>query len=52
MSETLPMSARLMGHRNSAMTARYTDLDDADVLEGCERIGAVISRAVGAQHDG
>lgn len=52
MSETLPMIAKLMGHANTAMTARYAHLDDADVLEVCERIGAVISRAMGAQHDG
>lgn len=52
MSETLPMIAKLMGHANTAMTARYAHLDDADVLEVCERIGAVISRALGAQHDG
>jgi integrase len=47
MSETLPMIARLMGHCNTAMTARYAHLDDADVLEVCERIGALISRAMG-----
>lgn len=52
MSETLPMIAKLMGHANTAMTARYAHLDDADVLEVCERIGAVISRAMVAQHDG
>lgn len=47
MSETLPMIARLMGHCNIAMTARYAHLDDADMLEVCERIGALISRAMG-----
>jgi integrase len=47
MSETLPMIARLMGHSNTAMTARYAHLDDADILQVCERIGAVISRAMG-----
>lgn len=46
------MIAKLMGHANTAMTARYAHLDDADVLEVCERIGAVISRAMVAQHDG
>jgi len=40
MSETLPMIAKLLGHADIKMTARYAHLDDAAVLEACERIGA------------
>ncbi|WP_298288082.1 tyrosine-type recombinase/integrase, partial [Novosphingobium sp.] len=46
MSETLPMIAKLIGHTSIAMTARYAHLDDTDVLEACERVGAVIARAM------
>jgi integrase len=42
MSETLPMIAKLLGHADIKMTARYADLDDAPVMEACVAIGAAL----------
>ncbi|WCT79258.1 tyrosine-type recombinase/integrase [Novosphingobium humi] len=42
MSETLPMIAKLLGHADIKMAARYAHLDDASVLEACEAIGAAL----------
>lgn len=42
MSETLPIIAKLLGHADIKMTARYAHLDDASVLEACETIGAAL----------
>ncbi|KAH2842309.1 hypothetical protein KXW36_000676, partial [Aspergillus fumigatus] len=42
MSETLPMIAKLLGHADIKMTARYAHLDDASVMEACEAIGAAL----------
>lgn len=46
MSETLPMIAKLLGHADVKMTARYAHLDDAPVMEACEAIGTALSMVV------
>lgn len=45
MSETLPMIAKLLGHADISMTARYAHLDDAQVLAACERIGDLFTQS-------
>lgn len=47
MSETLPMIAKLLGHADIKMTARYAHLDDASVLGTCDRIGELLVKMVG-----
>jgi integrase len=47
MSETLPMIAKLLGHSDIKMTARYAHLDDASVVEACERVAEVLVSMVG-----
>lgn len=42
MSETLPMIAKLLGHTDIKMTARYAHLDDASVIGACNRIGDLL----------
>ena len=39
----LPVVSRLLGHRDSSMTLRYTHVSDRDVEAAAERIGARIS---------
>lgn len=46
MSETLPMIAKLLGHTDIKMTARYAHLDDASVVEACERVGDLLAATV------
>ncbi len=41
-SETLPMIARLLGHRRVKSTARYAHLDDRDVVRAVEVVGAAV----------
>ena len=47
LSETLPMIGRLLGHAQLRSTARYTHLDDGDVLAVCEAIGCRLSAMLG-----
>ena len=47
MAETLPMIGRLLGHAQLASTARYTHLDDRDVLAASEAIGNRIGAMLG-----
>jgi integrase len=46
-SETLPMIAKLLGHADIKMTARYAHLDDASVLDACEQTGKILATLVG-----
>jgi integrase len=41
-SETLPMIARLLGHRRVKSTARYAHLDDRDVVRAAEVVGEAV----------
>ena len=43
LSETLPMIGRLLGHAQLRSTARYTHLDDGDVLAVSEAIGCRVN---------
>jgi len=45
-SETLPMICKLLGHARVDTTARYAHLDDAQLLDIAERIGALIYQAM------
>ena len=45
-SETLPMIGKLLGHARVDTTARYAHLDDAQLLDIAERIGALIHQAM------
>jgi len=45
-SETLPMIGKLLGHARVDTTARYAHLDDAQLLDIAERIGALIHAAM------
>ena len=45
--ETLPMIGRLLGHAQLRSTARYTHLDDGDVLAVSKAIGCRISAMLG-----
>ena len=45
----LPVVSRLLGHRQPSMTLRYAHIGDREVEAAAERIGAAISRALGAQ---
>jgi len=47
LSETLPMIGKLLGHREVRSTARYTHLDDADVLRTADVVGAAIAKLTG-----
>ena len=46
-SETLPMIGKLLGHRHVTSTARYAHLDDGQVIEASQQIGALIEEAMG-----
>ncbi len=41
-SETMPAIGRMLGHRRTASTARYTHLDDAGLIEAAELVGGCI----------
>jgi integrase len=41
-AETLPMIGKLLGHAKIASTARYTHLDDSDVIVAAEHMGSLI----------
>jgi len=45
-SETLPMIGKLLGHARVDTTARYAHLDDTQLLDIAERIGALIHQAM------
>ena len=47
LSETLPMIGKLLGHAEVRSTARYTHLDDADVLRTAEKVGGAIAVLIG-----
>ena len=40
----LPVVARLLGHRNVAMTLRYAHAGDAEVAAAAERVGEAVQR--------
>lgn len=46
MSETLPMIGKLLGHSRIGSTGRYAHLDDKQVLDAAEKIGACIDAAM------
>jgi len=46
MSETLPRIGKLLGHAWLNSTARYAHLNDADVIEACNRIGDLTTVSV------
>lgn len=46
MSETLPMIGKLLGHSRIGSTGRYAHLDDQQVLDAAEQIGACIDAAM------
>ncbi len=46
-SETLSMISKLLGHTDVTTTARYTHLDDRQVVETAQRIGNMIEEAMG-----
>ena len=39
---TVPMVSKLLGHRKTSMTLRYTHVSDQDTIEAAERIGATL----------
>jgi len=43
-SGTLPMIARLLGHRRVKSTARYAHLDDRDVVAAIGLVGEAVAR--------
>lgn len=45
-SETLPMIGNLLGHRDVRTTARYSHLDDTNILAAADAVGAVIERSI------
>jgi len=49
LSETLPMIGKLLGHAEVRSTARYTHLDDADVLRTADEVGARIAVLIDAK---
>ena len=46
LSETLPMIGKLLGHRELRSTARYTHLDDGDVLRAAEEVGGAVAEII------
>ena len=46
LSETLPMIGKLLGHAEVRSTARYTHLDDADVLRTAGEVDGVIAQFI------
>ena len=47
LSETLPMIGKLLGHAEVRSTARYTHLDDADVLRTAGEVDSEIAKFIG-----
>jgi len=47
LSETLPMIGKLLGHAEVRSTARYTHLDDVDVLRTADEVGGIIGAFIG-----
>jgi len=47
LSETLPMIGKLLGHKEVQTTARYTHLDDVDVLQAGGDLDAKIAAYIG-----
>jgi integrase len=47
LSETLPMIGKLLGHKEVRSTARYTHLDDVDVLRTADEVDGVIAVLIG-----
>ena len=42
----LPVVSRLLGHKRSSMTLRYTHVGDREIETAAERIGAAIAEAL------
>ncbi len=47
LSETVPTIGKLLGHKEVRSTARYTHLDDADVLRSADDIDSMIAKLIG-----